>query len=267
MSAELITAGLCVGAAVWLVWPTRGLTRAPKRTDRRVHSVQGRIRGPRRRAATEAHSSITDHAQALRQLAALYDSGSPPVRAWEQLALAWRSTARSDPHDATPGVRREPRQTRAGDPAAVAARDIASAAAAARAATVTGLPLSSGLARHSAEADGAWIRVWERVRWCSELSERTGVAMAGLLECVADQLEAEQDAERARATALAGPRTTHRLLALLPLFGVALAGVLGADPVGVLLTERAGQIAGLAGLGLWVGHWWWSRRLLQRATG
>jgi tight adherence protein B len=56
---------------------------------------------------------------------------------------------------------------------------------------------------------------------------------------------------------LAEPRATAVVLSLLPLLGLGLGAVLGADPLAWLLGSRAGLVVLAAGLALEaVGAWW-----------
>ncbi|MHB1063678.1 MAG: hypothetical protein ACYC1Z_04150 [Georgenia sp.] len=89
------------------------------------------------------------------------------------------------------------------------------------------------------------------------LTHEIGAPLAEVLErCAAGITEAGQ-ARAARAVALAGPRSTARLLGWLPLLGLALGVAVGADPVAVLLDGRLGTLCLALGLGfMGVGRWW-----------
>ncbi|GHD02916.1 type II secretion system F family protein [Zhihengliuella salsuginis] len=260
--AAIAAATLAAAAAAWVLGGT-GASRRSRGTSPRARPRGGaspsRALARWRDAVRREPQDIAEHARALRQLAALFETGRTPERTWNQLGRAWAA-------EAPPA--RTGRQDGSGDAGAAgtrAARDIHAAAVAAQTAHAVGQRTSTGLGGHAEHSDFGWV--WERVSWCLELSERTGASLAGLLERVAEQLESEQDLGRARATALAGPRTTNRMLALLPAFGLALAALLGADPVGVLIGHPAGRIALVTGAGLWAAHWWWTRRLLRAAGG
>ena len=88
-----------------------------------------------------------------------------------------------------------------------------------------------------------------------------------MLTRFAAQLEAEDDAEAARQTALAGPRATVRLLTWLPFLGLGLGLLLGVDPVEVLLGTPWGVAALAAGLALTAAGRIWSARLVRAAEG
>ncbi len=76
----------------------------------------------------------------------------------------------------------------------------------------------------------------------------------------------DREAHRAQLAAqLAGVRASGYLLAALPAFGLLLGCGLGADPVEVLLTSTAGNVALAAGLALDVAGVAWLARLARSA--
>lgn len=98
-----------------------------------------------------------------------------------------------------------------------------------------------------------------------QLGADTGVALAAVLDRVADDLHAEQEHRRTVEAVLAGPRASALLLAGLPLLGIALGAAMGARPLSVLTATRGGQLLCLAGVLLDVAGLLWMRRLLGRA--
>ena len=110
-------------------------------------------------------------------------------------------------------------------------------------------------------------RVWFQLAACFDVAEATGCPLADVLTRFAAQLEAEDDAEAARQTALAGPRATVRLLTWLPFLGLGLGLLLGVDPVEVLLGTPWGVAALAAGLALTAAGRFWSARLVRAAEG
>ena len=97
------------------------------------------------------------------------------------------------------------------------------------------------------------------------VTEQSGGPVADVLERLADGLDAELRAARAVDAALAGPRTTIALLAVLPVGGIALGESMGVSTVHLLLHRPlgwalAGGAATLDAIG--VG---WTRRLARRA--
>lgn len=109
--------------------------------------------------------------------------------------------------------------------------------------------------------------LWTGLAACVSVSERSGAPLAGVLGRYAAQLESGLDSQAARETAMAGPQATVRLLTWLPVGGLGLGYLLGADPVGVLLGSPLGWLAGTAGVGLSLAGRFWSRALVRQAAG
>lgn len=101
---------------------------------------------------------------------------------------------------------------------------------------------------------------------------RIGADRGGALTAVVDGLVTalrDQEACRAEIAAhLAGPRATVRLLAVLPLLGLAMAAMLGARPLTFLFGTLPGYacLAGAAGLDA-LGLWWTSRIVRAAEAG
>jgi tight adherence protein B len=101
----------------------------------------------------------------------------------------------------------------------------------------------------------------------TRLATDLGAPVAGVLDGCARSLTADADAETAVRVALAGPRQTTTLLTWLPLLGVGLGTLLGADAVGVLLGGGLGTTAGVVGSLLTVAGRVWVGRMVRRARG
>ena len=95
--------------------------------------------------------------------------------------------------------------------------------------------------------------------------ERTGAPTSGMLQHLAEALRDLHDAAQARRSAFAGPRSTARILLVLPLAGLGLGMLLGGDPLLLLLTSEPGRILGVVGVALTALGWWWMHRLIRRA--
>lgn len=92
------------------------------------------------------------------------------------------------------------------------------------------------------------------------LARGLGAPLAHVLDAVVAGIAELREAQGLRTASLAGPRATARLLGWLPLAGIGLGVLLGADPVGVLLGGGAGGAAFAAGTSLFVlGHRWVAR--------
>lgn len=126
---------------------------------------------------------------------------------------------------------------------------------------LTGVPDVDGLTR----VLGA--RHAEAVVAATRLALDVGAPLGRVLEQVAGTLVAEAESRAEREAALAGPRTTGRLLMWLPIVGGLLGWALGADPVGTATDGGIGSLAVGAGLVLLVTGRVWSDRLVAAARG
>ncbi|SDB94662.1 tight adherence protein B [Sanguibacter gelidistatuariae] len=114
------------------------------------------------------------------------------------------------------------------------------------------------------DADRAQRQVAAIVAAC-RLAAEVGAPLAVVLDAIVGTLVGAARAESERAAALAGPRSTARVLAWLPGIGAVLGMALGADPLGLFLAGGLGAVAPAGGLVLvGVGHRW-TARLVARA--
>jgi tight adherence protein B len=112
----------------------------------------------------------------------------------------------------------------------------------------------------------AAVGVWLNVAACIETAEASGSPLADVLDRLAGQLEADADAAAARAVALAGPRATAQVLSVLPIAGLGLGLLMGADPLATLLQTPLGSLCLGLGFGLTAVGRWWSTRLVASAS-
>lgn len=96
--------------------------------------------------------------------------------------------------------------------------------------------------------------------------ERLGAPAADVLRRSAGSVREAVAADGRRASAVAGPAMSARIVGGLPLAGPLVAGLLGVDVAGVLLGTPWGRACGVAGLTLLALSWWWSSRLVRAAT-
>lgn len=207
----------------------------------------------------------------VQQMAALLRGGRAPARLWDELWLLHGGDSAAAVYgEGAPGR------------SAVLGPGSARMLAAARAAAVRGSPVGAAIRSAAARSGGmysgkAWgsgagegvraRRVWFQLAACFDVAEASGCPLADVLTRFAAQLEAEDDAEAARQTALAGPRATVRLLTWLPFLGLGLGMLLGVDPVAVLLGDPLGVAALAVGLALTAAGRIWSSRLVRTAEG
>lgn len=198
----------------------------------------------------------------VQQMAALLKGGRTPARLWDELWLLHVGGTSDRSSELAPESVRMLAAARAaamrGSPVAAAIRS-------------GGTVLSGGQGAWRATGGGTALtgehRVWVQLAACFDVAEASGCPLAEVLTRFAAQLEAEDDAEAARQTALAGPRATVRLLTWLPFLGVGLGMLLGVDPADVLLGTPFGLAALAAGLVLTAAGRIWSARLVRAAAG
>ena len=181
----------------------------------------------------------------VQQLAALLKGGRAPARLWDELWLLYAGDAapggrldRLPGPDACPRLRGHAGCGPRGSPARVA-----------RSRRHPRYGGGHALRRQRRRRNGHERRVWGQLAACFDIAEASGCPLADVLTRFAAQLEAEDDAEAARQTALAGPRATVRLLGWLPLLGLGLGMLLGVDPVRILLGTPYGTAALATGAG------------------
>jgi len=252
--------------------PSRLVKSAPALSvGRRAEGRGGRFAPLRRKGSAAAAVPMT---VLVQQMAALLKGGRTPARLWDEL---WLLYADRELHDRTQG-RRQGRSWRrnrgAGPPDALDATSQAILAAA-RAAALRGAPVASAIRTCAATGAGGSAHdgpderkraVWVELAACFDVAEASGCPLAEVLNRFAAHLEAEEDAEAARQTALAGPRATVRILTWLPFLGLALGVVLGVDPLSILLGMPFGMTALVAGLALTAAGRIWSARLVRAAA-
>lgn len=212
----------------------------------------------------------------VQQLAALLKGGRTPSRLWEELATLYPAESSGPAAGVAPqagrpgGVGRAPRVGFNLHQADVSGSAFQLVLAAARAASLRGSPVSDAIRSATASAYPGRSRnrrIWGELAACFDIAEASGCPLADILTRFAAQLEAEDDADAARQTALAGPKATVKLLTWLPFLGFALGTALGVDPLKILLGTPYGIAALLAGTTLTVAGRAWSARLVQHAAG
>ncbi len=250
-----------------LAGPSPGMTRARAAARRGGLCRLYPLRLGRSGAAREVPMAVV-----VQQLAALLKGGRAPARLWEEL---WLIYGDRQPPDLPPdGTRRRHRggAVRSGVLGA-ASRDIL---AAARAAALRGSPVAAAIRKGAVPERGRGAprgpgrreqAVWVELAACFDVAEASGCPLADVLTRFAAHLEADDDAEAARQTALAGPRATVRILTWLPFLGLGLGVALGVDPAAILLGTPLGMAALGAGLVLAAAGRIWSARLVTAAAG
>jgi tight adherence protein B len=132
-------------------------------------------------------------------------------------------------------------------------------------ATVAAAPHGDVAQALRATAEGKGGAGLRRLAACWLVSERSGSGLAPSVSRLAATLRDEEQVRREVAAQLAGPRATAVLLALLPVFGLAMGNALGADPLAVLLGTPLGQGCLALGLLLETSGLLWTARITSRA--
>lgn len=227
------TASLLLGLSVRRAAPPGDpRPRAPGRANE-VTATRGAPRRPRGRADPTATLGV-----AVTAVAAELRAGRPPGDAW------WEVLGVDVGADGAPGT-----------------ADVVAAVGGAPSDMPRGVV--GGARARTRSARQARTELERRVAGvlsATRLATALGAPLAGVLDECARSVTADADAEAGLRAALAGPAQTTTLLTWLPVLGIALGTLLGADPVGVLLGGGAGTMAGILGLMLtlagrgWVAH-------------
>lgn len=104
-----------------------------------------------------------------------------------------------------------------------------------------------------------------RLAACWEVGTTVGAGMAALIDRVAQTQRAAQAHRQDVASQLAGPRTTARMLAVLPVLGLLMAGALNMRPLDFLFGSLPGVMCLMAGTGLDACGLWWTHRMATKA--
>ncbi|KXP11648.1 hypothetical protein AXK57_21690 [Tsukamurella pulmonis] len=122
--------------------------------------------------------------------------------------------------------------------------------------------VAAGLRAHADES-AAWARI--AAAW--DTGTRHGIGMGELLASVREDLRARERYERRAHSSLAGARATAQVLAALPVLGVAMGQLIGADPLGTLIGTGAGGALLVVGTCLTCAGLLWSHAIAAGAAG
>ena len=107
---------------------------------------------------------------------------------------------------------------------------------------------------------------WERLAVCWRLAQEHGLSIAPLMQTAQrDVVERERFSARVDA-GMTGARTTAAVLALLPVLGVGLGELIGAEPLSFLLSSGAGGWLLVIGVTLVCAGMLWSDRITAGAS-
>jgi tight adherence protein B len=121
-------------------------------------------------------------------------------------------------------------------------------------------------AMRAVAACGRALAGLSRFAACWQVAASSGAALAPAVDRVADALHDEIGFATSLAASLAGPRATVRLLAALPVLGLALGGAIGARPVSFLLGSPAGLCCLALAVAFDAAGVGWARRIARQAV-
>lgn len=243
-----------------------GTKRRPRQAvvRKQVHLVPWRHR-------SRPERELQDLPLLLHQLTGLLAAGRAPHQLWADAAALQRDGAGTGPLR-LPAERLLPVLESAAQAASLGLSPVPVFRAAAAGARLD-QPSRSGRESHAKAGHGgsggqlSVEGLWRDLAACVSVSERSGAPLAGVLGRYAVQLEGILDQQAARETAMAGPKATIRLLTWLPVGGLGLGYLLGADPIAVLAGSPLGWLAAAAGVALSLIGRFWSRALVRQAAG
>lgn len=229
----------CAGAAVLLVLPANTRRPGPARA---LPALLARCRALRPNTRHQPGQLRRETAELLRQFSALLASGRGEAQAWVDLRETWRRRAWDHPLTA---VCRH-----------------AAAAESSGAGTAEGLRRALAARELNSPSGPELRRLLNRLLAVTALSEQTGAPLSALVEQLADSVDSSAELAAAVQTATAGPRLTQLLLTLLPVGGLGLGQLMGAQPLAALFGGGLG-LACLAGgtLCLLAGRVWSARMI------
>ncbi|WP_281533957.1 hypothetical protein [Cryobacterium breve] len=216
----------------------------------------------RRRARRDPRRDVDiEHAaRIVQRLAVLLSAGVSPVTAWGYLD----DDTGPDASRVVPlGThQRRPCANRPGaDGPAVGIRVVRAAGLAAG----RGDSVAEAIAGEARAVGGQPGDAWFAVAAAWEVATRSGAPLAACLRQLAASLRDLGQLHADLETALAGPAATARLVAVLPLVGIAFGGLLGFNTVATLFLTVPGWLCLGSGAGLMLAGSVWNRRLLRRA--
>lgn len=137
--------------------------------------------------------------------------------------------------------------------------DVATALRSVAARARLGVDVASGL--RDAAATSTVPGYWTRLGVCWELAHRHGLAIAVLVRTAHREFVARERFESQFAAGMAGARATALVLAGLPVLGIGLGQLIGADPVRFLLSDGFGGLLLTIGTAFACAGLAWSDRI------
>jgi tight adherence protein B len=223
-------------------------------------------RGPERVADALAVEAV---AAVVQRLGVMLGAGVAPANAWIHLRdVRAEPLAASGAHDNSspdrpPDVRPDARSRARDDATARSAHVVARVADAIEAGA--SIPEAIQSAVNDERGAGGTAGAWRALAAAWLVASESGAPLAATLAETADTLRQLGQLHRDVDAALAGPRSTARFVAIMPVVGLAFGGLLGFDTLGVLFGTVPGFICLAAGAGLSALAARWTATLVARA--
>lgn len=126
-----------------------------------------------------------------------------------------------------------------------------------------GEPVDSGFLV-DAERDAALAASLRQLAACWHVGVTRGSGLAVSVERLALSLRTQQELQTTLRNELAAPRATSRMLAFLPVVGVGMGYLLGADPIAWFLSSSIGAVVFAIALALTLAGSAWTRAIVRR---
>lgn len=127
-------------------------------------------------------------------------------------------------------------------------------------------------ARAAGGSDGADVLIASgnddlvRIGQLWKIAATHGIPLVSLCENAQRRIDAQLSHAAATHAALQGPKATAVVLSILPIAGIGMGGLLGADPLHFLLGGGIGGVLLIAGTTLTAVGFIWSQRIIAKAT-
>jgi len=112
---------------------------------------------------------------------------------------------------------------------------------------------------------GLQVTSWPAALLVRRVVESSGCPVAGTLDRLAAVTERQTEQSKEREAAMGAARATARVLGLLPLAGLGLGGLVGVNPLAVLVGTSWGRLLLGLGIAFWLAGMLWIRRLMAGA--
>ncbi|MCI2959663.1 type II secretion system F family protein [Agromyces atrinae] len=128
-----------------------------------------------------------------------------------------------------------------------------------------GVPIGSAISAAAAGLPSRERGAWDALAAAWTVATESGAPLAACLRAIATSLRDIAEVQRELEVALAGPRSTARLVAALPVIAVVFGAIMGFDTVQVLFFSPLGLACLALGVALLVAAWRWNGALVRAA--